>query len=73
MVFGNTDGGDVHLAPTPLTGGGTVRHFDQLSEGEQEGFLRLYHGEASDGASLSAGDVIVFTDYYRVVGEPAAD
>ena len=73
MVVGDTGNGGVHLAPAPSTRGGSVRHFDQLSEGEQEGFLRLYHGETSGAASLSAGEVIVFTDYYRVVGESAAD
>lgn len=67
MPVGDTGDGGVHLAPARSTSEGTVRHFDQLSEGEQRGFLRLYHGEESGAASLSAGEVIVFTDYYRVV------
>jgi len=42
-----------------------VRHFDQLRHEQQRAFLRLLRGESTD-APLSAGVVIVFTDYYLV-------
>lgn len=52
------------VAPTA-----TVRHVDQLETAALEEFLALLGGDrpmtAAD-TSLSVGDVIVFTDYYRV-------
>jgi len=46
-----------------------VRHFDELSHREQRRFLRLVEEGSvpreGDGA-LSPGDVVVFTEYYRV-------
>ncbi|MFC6716802.1 hypothetical protein ACFQGT_16890 [Natrialbaceae archaeon GCM10025810] len=45
-----------------------VRHVDQLDERALEQFLALRSGTSIDPgeASLEAGEVIVFTDYYRV-------
>jgi hypothetical protein len=47
----------------------SVRHFDELSHRAQRRFLRLVEEgtvpREGDGA-LSAGEVVVFTEYYRV-------
>jgi len=48
-----------------------VRHYDELDEGTQTYLESVARGHATDGGnpdpSLSPGDVVVFTDYYRVV------
>jgi hypothetical protein len=56
---------DVAAASRREPGRADVRHFDQLRHEHQRAFLRLLRGESTD-ASLSAGVVIVFTDYYLV-------
>lgn len=44
----------------------TVRHVDQLTDAELDAFLRLLDGETVPASALEDGQVIVFTDYYRV-------
>ena len=47
----------------------TVRHIDQLEAAALEEFLALLGSDRAVTAaetSLSVGDVIVFTDYYRI-------
>ncbi|WP_195892463.1 hypothetical protein [Halopiger goleimassiliensis] len=47
----------------------SVRHVDQLEPAELELLLGLADSDASipaDESPLEAGEVIVFTDYYRV-------
>jgi len=45
-----------------------IRHFDELSHREQRRFLRLVEdGTVSgDRPLFTAGEVVVFTDYYRI-------
>ncbi|WP_435127855.1 hypothetical protein [Halobaculum sp. D14] len=45
----------------------TVRHVDQLSEGELEAVADMADGEKRRTPGLQPGDVVVFTSYYRVV------
>jgi len=44
----------------------TVRHVDELSDEELSAFLAGLHGPAGAPGPLEAGEVIVFTDYFRV-------
>ncbi|WP_250137772.1 hypothetical protein [Halorientalis salina] len=44
----------------------TVRHVDELSEAELSAFLAGIDGGVSSPAPLESGEVIVFTDYFRV-------
>ncbi|MFB6304317.1 MAG: hypothetical protein ABEH47_04060 [Haloferacaceae archaeon] len=48
-----------------------VRHYDELDDETQAYIESVARGHATDGGSpdpsLSSGDVVVFTDYYRVV------
>ena len=47
--------------------GARVRHFDQLDERTQEFFLATAADRTvPEGRGLERGDVVVFTDYYRV-------
>ena len=47
-----------------------VRHFDELDDTDQEFLVDATSGDGSRPSAarsgLSAGDVVVFTDYYRV-------
>lgn len=46
-----------------------IRHFDELSHREQRRFLALVRSggsPSSDGQLFDRGEVIVFTDYYRI-------
>jgi len=49
--------------------GDSVRHIDELSEDELAAFLDGIDGTVASTAPLDDGDVIVFTDYYRVERE----
>jgi len=44
----------------------TVRHVDELSEVELSAFLAGVNGASLGAVPLDDGDVIVFTDYFRV-------
>ncbi|KTG09341.1 hypothetical protein AUR64_16305 [Haloprofundus marisrubri] len=49
--------------------GARVRHFDELDERAQQMVVAAANGQLSNTASvpgLRSGDVVVFTDYYRV-------
>ncbi|WP_224449033.1 hypothetical protein [Haloprofundus salilacus] len=49
--------------------GARVRHFDELDESAQQHVLAAANGQLTNTASVSnlrSGDVVVFTDYYRV-------
>ena len=45
---------------------GDVVHVDQLSAAELDALLAGTAGDGSLPAGLDVGDVVVFTDYYRV-------
>ncbi|MFD1588029.1 hypothetical protein ACFR9U_13665 [Halorientalis brevis] len=47
-------------------GDDTVRHVDELSEDELSAFLAGVNGGSMGTVPLDDGDVIVFTDYFRV-------
>jgi hypothetical protein len=49
-----------------VRGSDTVRHVDELSEAELSAFLAGIDGATTGTAPLDDGDVIVFTDYFRV-------
>jgi len=70
MAIGDTVQSGLTVATVDEVPGDTrVRHFDELSHREQRRFLRLVEEGSvpreGDGA-LSPGDVVVFTEYYRV-------
>lgn len=49
----------------------TVRHVDQLDADELDAFVGLVENDrptVAGDVSLEEGEVIVFTDYYRVTG-----
>ncbi len=47
--------------------GSRVRHFDQLDERTQDAVASIDGAHAVfDAPELTTGDVVVFTDYYRV-------
>ena len=47
--------------------GSRVRHFDELDERTQDAVAGLDAGSTvCDAPELAAGEVIVYTDYYRV-------
>jgi hypothetical protein len=50
--------------------GKRVRHFDELDETEQTMLAAVASGSTQCGqaTTLTRGDVVVFTDYYEVVG-----
>ena len=58
----------VRVTPTDsVPEGYRVRHFDELGEPAQDAVAGLDAGSAvCDAPELTAGEVIVFTDYYRV-------
>ncbi|MFB6122429.1 MAG: hypothetical protein ABEJ78_03100 [Haloferacaceae archaeon] len=45
-----------------------VRHFDELDDDSQQYLAAVENGETPTvvPAGLTSGDVVVFTDYYRV-------
>lgn len=49
-----------------VRGEDSVRHVDELSEEELGAFLVGLHGAAIAPGPLEAGEVVVFTDYFRV-------
>jgi len=49
-----------------IGGEDTVRHVDELSDEELSAFLAGINGASIGTAPLDDGDVIVFTDYFRV-------
>jgi len=51
------------VSPSEVT---DVRHFDQLDDREQRAFLQLYRGVVPSDVPLRAGEVVVFTGYFRV-------
>ncbi|WP_224268328.1 hypothetical protein [Haloprofundus salinisoli] len=49
--------------------GARVRHFDELDESAQQLVLEAANGQLTNTATVSdlrSGDIVVFTDYYRV-------
>ena len=47
--------------------GARVRDFDELDDSTQQFFLSTANdGAVPPGRGLSQGDIVVFTDYYRV-------
>lgn len=66
MAVGGTRGAGVTITEVPPTDAEDVRHFDQLRHDEQHAFIQLYRGYEPPSVPLDAGEVIVFTDYYRV-------
>jgi hypothetical protein len=66
MAVGDTIEGGVRLREVSPPEATDVRHFDQLSHREQRAFLALRRGESPSMVPLSVGEVVVFTDYYRV-------
>ena len=63
-----SDPGCVRVTPTEsVPAGSRVRHFDELSDSAQDAVAGADDGAVIRGSSgLSTGEVIVFTDYYRV-------
>jgi len=54
---------------TSIDDGARVRHIDELSEDALERFLALLDGRTpivGPTADLEHGDVVVFTEYYRI-------
>jgi len=49
-----------------IRGSDTVRHVDELSEAELSALLAGTDGGVSGTAPLEPGEIIVFTDYFRV-------
>lgn len=45
---------------------GSVRHVDELTDEELSAFLAGINGASVTPGPLEAGEVIVFTDYFRV-------
>lgn len=71
MAVGDTTSGSLRLRRTEtVPADATVKHVDQLHERTYRAVARAANGSAVelDAAStvLSAGDVVVFTDYLRV-------
>jgi len=66
MAVGDMTESGVRLREVPPPETTDVRHFDQLDHPEQRAFLELYRGDAPETVPLDAGEVVVFTDYYRV-------
>jgi hypothetical protein len=66
MAVGDMIESGAHLKEVPPPEATDVRHFDQLSHPEQRAFLALRRGESPESVPLDAGEVVVFTDYYRV-------
>jgi len=70
MAIGDTTGSGLTVEPVEEPpADASVRHFDELSHRAQRRFLRLVEQgtvpREGDGA-LSPGQVVVFTEYYRV-------
>jgi hypothetical protein len=54
-------------SPAQVPAGARVRDFDELDDRTQEFFLSTAtDGTVPAGFGLSQGDIVVFTDYYRV-------
>jgi hypothetical protein len=53
-----------------VRGGGRVRHFDELDDASQRLVADAAGGRKRcvDAPGLDHGDVVVFTEYYEVVG-----
>jgi hypothetical protein len=66
MAVGDMIESGARLQEVPPSEATDVRHFDQLSHPEQRAFLELHRGESPDSVPLDAGEVVVFTDYYRI-------
>ena len=66
MAVGDTIDAGERLTRVPPSEATDVRHFDQLGHGEQRAFLQLYRGHEPAAVPLDTGEVVVFTDYYRV-------
>lgn len=57
------------VEPTDVAATDPIRHVDQLESATYQEFYELLEGGQSlhaDETGLEAGEVIVFTDYYRV-------
>lgn len=66
MAVGDTREASVRLRKVPPADVTDLRHFDQLGHDEQHAFVQLYEGNDPAVVPLDAGEVIVFTDYYRL-------
>lgn len=66
MAVGSTRGAGAHLEAVPPAEAREVRHFDQLDDREQHAFLQMYRGNEPTSVPLNAGEIVVFTEYFRV-------
>ena len=59
----------IECDPAEVDSGDRVRDLDQLSPSERRSFLDAVDGTTRliDAPGLAAGDVVRFTEYYRVV------
>ncbi len=69
MAIGDTSGRTLTVGELDeLPASADVRHFDELSHREQRRFLRLLEDGpvAADEGLFTPGEIVVFTEYYRI-------
>jgi len=69
MAIGDTTHRELTVTEVEdLPASADVRHFDELSHRAQRRFLRLLERGpvAADGGLFTAGEIVVFTAYYRI-------
>lgn len=69
MAIGDTARGKLTVTKVEdLPASADVRHFDELSHGEQRRFLRMLERGpvAADEGLFTTGEIVVFTEYYRI-------